>query len=196
VIFEIGWVLDSFPELCNAINVNWRNDMEVRAVSFVAWSGTGKTTLVEKVIRELKLRGYRVGAVKCDSHEFEIDIPGKDSYRMAAAGADTVLITSKSKLALIKKNNDLPEIGRVLETYFRDMDIVLVEGYKMSNMPKIEIHRKELGNTLICRTGEMRTNLIGVVSNEPLDVDVPVYDIEDIAGITGFIVEKILFQRP
>ncbi len=166
--------------------------MNVKAVSFVAWSGTGKTTLVEKVIRELKQRGYRVGAVKCDSHEFEIDIPGKDSYRMAAAGADSVLITSKSKLALIKKNDNLPDVGKILKTYFQDMDIVLVEGYKMSNLPKIEIHRKELGNPLIYRNGEMRLNLIAVVSDESLDVNVPLYDIEDIVGIAGLIEEKVL----
>ncbi len=170
-------------------------DMGVNAVSFVAWSGTGKTTLVEKVIRELKQRGYRVGAVKCDSHEFEIDVPGKDSYRMAAAGADAVLITSKSKLALIRKNNSLPEIGEVLQSYFHDVDIVLVEGYKTSNLPKIEIHRKELGKSLICVDGEMRLNLIAVVSDEPLDVDVPLYDIEDISGITCFIVGKFLSNR-
>jgi molybdopterin-guanine dinucleotide biosynthesis protein MobB len=169
--------------------------MEVRAVSFVAWSGTGKTTLVEKVIRELKQRGYRVGAVKCDSHEFEIDIPGKDSYRMAAAGADTVLIASKSKLALIKKNDNLPKVDKILDTYFHDMDIVLVEGYKMSNLPKIEIHRKELGNPLICRNGDMRHKLMAVVSDESLDVNVPLYDIEDIAGIAGFIEERILSKK-
>jgi molybdopterin-guanine dinucleotide biosynthesis protein MobB len=170
--------------------------MEVKAVSFVAWSGTGKTTLVEKLISELKRRGYRVGAVKCDSHEFEIDIPGKDSYRMAAAGADTVLIASKSKLALIKKNDNLPEVGEILETYFSGVDIVLVEGYKMSNLPKIEIHRKELGNALICGSGEARHNLIAVVSNEPLGLDVPLYDIEDVAGIADFIEGEVLCKRP
>lgn len=169
--------------------------MDVKAVSFVAWSGTGKTTLIEKVIHELKKRGYRVGAAKCDSHEFEIDIPGKDSYRMAAAGADTVLITSKSKLALIRKNSGLPDIDEVLQTYFHDVDIVLVEGYKTSNLPKIEIHRKELGNSLICADGVMRLNLVALVSDEPVNVDVPLYDIDDISGIACFIEEKFLGRR-
>ena len=77
--------------------------MTVKAVSFVAKSGTGKTTLLEKVISVLKGKGYRVGVVKHDAHRFDIDHPGKDSYRLAAAGADTMLIASPEKLALINQ---------------------------------------------------------------------------------------------
>ena len=78
--------------------------MTVKAVSFVAKSGTGKTTLLEKVIARLKERGYRVGAIKHDTHRFDIDRPGKDSHRLTSAGADTMLISSPEKLALVKKH--------------------------------------------------------------------------------------------
>jgi GTPase SAR1 family protein len=82
--------------------------MITKAVAFVAKSNTGKTTLLEQVIRDLKERGYRIGAIKHDAHSFDIDHPGKDSYRLAAAGADTTLITSPEKLALIKKHVATP----------------------------------------------------------------------------------------
>jgi len=75
--------------------------MTVKALAFVAKSGSGKTTLLEKVISRLKDRGYRVGAIKHDAHRFDIDRPGKDSYRLTAAGADTMVISSPEKLALV-----------------------------------------------------------------------------------------------
>jgi molybdopterin-guanine dinucleotide biosynthesis protein MobB len=166
--------------------------MKSKAISFVAWSGTGKTTLVEKVIRELKNRGYKVGAIKYDSHGFDIDKPGKDSYRMAAAGADTVILASGGKLAMIKGHDIVPSIGEILGKYFMDEDIVIVEGFKRSDLPKIEVHRKEMGNSLICRGENNDQNLLAVVTNVPLDLDVPLYDINDIPGITDFIENKIL----
>ena len=101
----------------------------MKAVSFVAKSGTGKTTLMEKVIGMLKDRGYRVGAIKHDVHRFEIDHPGKDSQRFTAAGADTMLISSPEILALVKKHQASPPIEQLLEQYFSDVDIVLTEGF-------------------------------------------------------------------
>jgi molybdopterin-guanine dinucleotide biosynthesis protein MobB len=165
--------------------------MNSKAISFVAWSGTGKTTLLEKVIRELKNRGYKVGAMKYDSHGFDIDKPGKDSYRMAAAGADTVVLASGEKLAMIKRHDTVPSIEDVLGKYFLDEDIVIVEGFKRSDLPKIEVHRRETGNMLICRGEYHDPNLVAVVSNSTLELDVPLYDIEDIAGIAGFIEGRI-----
>jgi molybdopterin-guanine dinucleotide biosynthesis protein MobB len=91
--------------------------MKINAVSFVAKSGTGKTTLLAKVIAELKRRGHRVGAIKHDAHSFDIDHPGKDSYRLTAAGADTMLITSPAKLSLVKQHAAAPPIEELLATY-------------------------------------------------------------------------------
>ena len=99
--------------------------MIARAVSFVAKSGTGKTTLLEQVIAELKGRGYRVGVIKHDAHRFDIDHPGKDSHRLTAAGADTMLISSPEKLALVKRHTESPPIEELIATYFSDVDLIL-----------------------------------------------------------------------
>jgi molybdopterin-guanine dinucleotide biosynthesis protein MobB len=166
--------------------------MQVKAVSFVAKSGTGKTTLLEKVIAELKGRGYRIGCVKHDAHRFDIDHPGKDSYRLAAAGADTMLISSPEKLAIVKKHEVAPSIEELITTYFQDVDIVLTEGFKKSGMQKIEIHRKERSDTLLCRGEVHDPTLIAVASDEPLELDVPVLDLNDAAQVAQFIVEHFL----
>ena len=166
--------------------------MTVKAVSFVAKSGTGKTTLLEKVIARLKERGYRVGVVKHDAHRFDIDHPGKDSYRLTAAGADTMLISSPEKLALVKKHAAPPPIEELLATYFTDVDIVLTEGFKKSSMPKIEIHRKERSPTLLCRGEEHDPTLVAVASDEELSLDVPVLDLNDAEEVADFVEERFL----
>lgn len=166
--------------------------MKGTVISFVAWSGTGKTTLVEKLIVELKKRGYRVGAIKCDAHRFEIDHPGKDSYRMAAAGAETVALVSGEKFAMVQKHDNPPSIEEVIDKHFDHVDIVLVEGFKKSRLPKIEIYRKELGKPLICRGDRNDPHLLAVAANAQLDLDVPLYDIDDVSGIADFIEARVL----
>jgi len=161
--------------------------MTVKVVAFVAKSNTGKTTLLEQVIRELKNRGYKVGAIKHDAHRFNIDHPGKDSHRLTEAGADTMLITSQEKFALIKKHETSPPLEELVTTYFSDVDIVLTEGFKMSPLPKIEVHRQERSPTLLCR-GELHDPmLVAVASDEALNLDVPVLDLNDIEGVTDFV---------
>jgi molybdopterin-guanine dinucleotide biosynthesis protein MobB len=167
--------------------------MTVKAVSFVSKSGTGKTTLLEKVIARLKEKGYRVGAVKHDAHRFDIDHPGKDSHRLAAAGADTTLIFSPEKLALVKRFAESPPaIGEILATYFADVDIVLTEGLKKGSLPKIELHRKERSATLICRGEQHDSTLLAVASDEPLELDVPVLALNDAGAVADFIEERFL----
>jgi len=166
--------------------------MSVKVIAFVAKSGTGKTTLVEKVITELKKRGYTVGIVKHDAHRFDIDHPGKDSYRFTAAGADSMLLSSPDKLALVKKHPEAPSIEELLETYFSDEDIVLTEGFKESSLPKIELHRPECGESLICRSEKNDPTLIAVASSVPLILDVPVLDLNNAEAITDFIEERFL----
>lgn len=166
--------------------------MTVKAVSFVAKSGTGKTTLLEMVIASLKERGYRVGVVKHDAHRFDIDHPGKDSYRLTAAGADTMLLSSPEKLALIKKHAESPPIEELLSTYFTDMDIVLTEGFKKSSLPKIELHRQERSTTLLCRGEEHDPTLIAVASDKRLELDVPVLDLNNPEMVADFIETRFL----
>jgi len=166
--------------------------MTVKAVSFVAKSGTGKTTLLEKVIASLKERGYKVGVVKHDAHRFDIDHPGKDSYRLTAAGADTMLISSPEKLALIKKHAESPPIEDLLSTYFTDTDIVLTEGFRKSSLPKIELHRQERSTTLLCRGEEHDPTMLAVASDKQLELDVPLLDLNNPEMIADFIESRFL----
>ena len=166
--------------------------MSIKALSFVAKSGTGKTTLLEKVIASLKIRGYRVGVIKHDAHRFDIDHPGKDSHRLTAAGADTMLISSPEKLAMIKQHAASPPVDEILASYFTDVDIVLTEGFKKGGLPKIELHRKARSTTLICRGEEYDSTLVAVASDETMDLDVPVLDLNNAEAVTDFIEDKFL----
>ncbi len=166
--------------------------MTAKAVAFIAKSGTGKTTLVEKVISLLKHRGYKVGAVKHDAHRFEIDHPGKDSHRFTAAGADVMVISSSGKTALVERNATTPPVEELLSRFFSGVDIVLVEGFKKSALPKIEVHRNTWSDSLLCRGAENDPMLLAVASDGPLEVDVPVLDINDPETVAAFLEEKFL----
>jgi molybdopterin-guanine dinucleotide biosynthesis protein B/molybdopterin-guanine dinucleotide biosynthesis protein len=165
------------------------------AVSFVAKSGTGKTTLLEQVITELKSQGWRIGVIKHDAHRFDIDHPGKDSHRLTAAGADTMLISSPEKLAVVKKHAASPPLEELIATYFGDVDLLLTEGFKKSGQPKIELHRAERSQTLICRGEEHDPTLIAVASDEPLTLDVPLLDLNKPKQVAAFLVEYFLAGR-
>jgi molybdopterin-guanine dinucleotide biosynthesis protein MobB len=164
-------------------------------VAFVAKSGTGKTTLIEQVIARLKERGWKVGAIKHDAHRFDIDHPGKDSYRLTAAGADTMLICSPEKLALVKRHSAPPPVDELLKQYFSDMDIILTEGFKQSELPKIEVHRSERSGTLLCRGEQYDSSLIAVASDTNWTLDVPCLNLNDPLSITDFIESKFLTAK-
>lgn len=157
------------------------------AIAIVGNSGAGKTTLLERLIPALKRKGQRVGVIKHDAHRFDIDHPGKDSHRLTAAGADTMMITSEDKLAMVKRHPVSPPVEELLRRYFTDMDLVLVEGFRGSTLPKIEVHRKEFHSALLCRGERNDPGLAAVASDEPLDVDVPVLDLNDADAIADFI---------
>jgi len=162
--------------------------MAPRAIAVVGNSGAGKTTLLERLIPALVRKGLRVGAIKHDAHRFDIDHPGKDSHRLTAAGAETMVITSASMLAMVKRHAEAPPLEELLERYFPDMDLVLVEGFRGSSLRKIEVHRKEFGRPLLCRGERHDPGLAAVASDEPLALDVPVLDLNDPAAIAEFIV--------
>jgi molybdopterin-guanine dinucleotide biosynthesis protein MobB len=166
------------------------------AVSFTALSGTGKTTLLVEVIAEFGRRGRRVGCLKHDAHDFEIDREGKDSWRLTAAGASPVVISSPEKIAVVRtglRKEMTPQ--EIVARYMDGADLVLVEGYKREPLPKIEIHRAGQGADLLCVTREGRIldeGLIAVVSDEDLALPVPVLSLDDIGAICDFLERHFL----
>jgi molybdopterin-guanine dinucleotide biosynthesis protein B len=165
------------------------NGMLPPIVAIVGKSDSGKTTLLEKLIPELKARGYRVGAVKHDIHGFDIDHPGKDSWRMKQAGACTVVISSPEKVALVRDVDFEEPLDTLISRYFSDVDIILTEGYKKENKPKIEVFRPELNEAPLCRAGE---NFVAIVSSTSQDVDVPHFNLDNIKGVADFLEEAFL----
>ncbi len=158
-------------------------------LSFVGNSESGKTTLLEGVIANLKLKGYRIAVVK-HTHDFELEKEGKNSWRFNKAGADIVAVTSPEELAILKKTDhdySPQEIARLIPG---NLDIVLTEGFKLSNTPKIEVHRSEQGEDLVIPPN----HLLAVVTDKPLNVKIPQFDHGDVNGISEFI-EKWLLEQ-
>lgn len=114
-------------------------------VAVVGWSGAGKTTLITQLINNLTARGYRVGALKHTHHNFEIDHPGKDSFAMKAAGAVKVGLVSPHKLAFFSDLSSEPSLEELITRYFEDVDLVLAEGFKDADIPKILVERSDSG---------------------------------------------------
>jgi len=151
-------------------------------ISLSGRSNSGKTTLLEKLIGELKRRGHKVAAVKHSFHDIDLDQPGKDSWRLARAGSDAVLVSSPNKLYLSRKLNAEAPFEELLALLADEYDVVLMEGFKGASIGKIEVHRKELGG-LVCPRGET----IAVVTDEPLDVDVPQFTADQIELLADFV---------
>lgn len=160
-------------------------------VSFAGFSGSGKTTLVVQVIQLLSERGYQVGAVKHDGHHFDIDKPGKDSWRMTQAGAAVTVITDSEKLAMIRQHERTPEPDEVVSSYFSDMDIVIVEGWKESAPNRIEVHRLETGKEALCLQADS-VDFIAVATDHKLETELPQLDINNPPEVVDFIVSRFL----
>ncbi|MFZ5647728.1 MAG: molybdopterin-guanine dinucleotide biosynthesis protein B [Bacillota bacterium] len=154
----------------------------IPVVSVVGESGAGKTTFLEKLIAEMKARNIRVGIIKHHVHDIEIDTPGKDTWRHSRAGADTVAISTPGRVGLFRRlegEMDLDDLARMMG----DVDIVLTEGYKRGNKPKIEVSRSDHSKRLISDPAE----LIAVVSDVHWDLEVPVFGLEDYRGVADFL---------
>lgn len=160
-------------------------------ISIVSKKRSGKTTLLEKLIPELGARGYRVGTVKHDTHGFDIDHEGKDTWRHKQCGASTVAISSPWKLSLIKDVDEEVSLDHIVETYFADVDLVLTEGYLRAGKPQVEVFRSAAHRKPLHVKGE-RNALIAVMSDITLDLGVPNYDINDIGALADFIVRGFL----
>jgi molybdopterin-guanine dinucleotide biosynthesis adapter protein len=156
-------------------------------VSIVGKSSTGKTTFLEKLLRELNARGYRVGTIKHSHHSIDFHDPQKDSYRHSQAGAAATLVSSTTSFQIIKPVPHELTIDELVRHFGDEFDLILTEGFSRGSAPKIEIHRKEAGPLL-----EVAGNLLAVVTDEPLDVDVQQFGLEDVKGAADLIESKYI----
>ena len=156
-------------------------------VSIIGKSKSGKTTLIEKLIRELKSRGYQVATIKHTPQGMTFDKPDKDSWRHIQAGSNTTAISSPDKIMLIKsvaQDTTLDEIAHLLG---EDCDIILTEGFKQDGAPKIEVHRKKVGQTL-----SAIKKLIAIVTDEPLETKTRQFSWQDIEGLADLLEEGFI----
>jgi molybdopterin-guanine dinucleotide biosynthesis protein B len=153
-------------------------------VSLVGNSGAGKTTFLEKLIPELTHRGFRVGTIKHDVHGFQMDKPGKDSWRHKQAGASTTIISSAKQIGIVM-DVDHDHTPTELISYLSNMDIILFEGYKRATHPKIEIFRQQVHPEPVCRDDE---NLIALISNDTIDLGVPKFSLGAVKELGDFLV--------
>jgi len=161
----------------------------IPVVSIVGKSNSGKTTLIEKMIRELVRRGYRVATIKHNRHGFEIDHEGKDSWRHKRAGARTTVMASPLCVAVVEDVDQDLDIGELVDRYIRNADIVLSEGFKKNPFPKIEVNRSQMNQALLCSPAD---NLLAVCSDRPLAAGVPCMDINDINGLVDIVERRFL----
>jgi len=159
-------------------------------VSIVGKSQSGKTVLMEQLIAEFKRRGYKVAALKHSHGGMEIDHPGKDSWKFAQAGSDAVLVSSPDKLAFIKKLNHDLNIEEIMPIVGPEFDLVLAEGFRKSKTPKIEVHRKELGDDLLCSPEE----LSAIVTDGSLDTDRAQLPWGDTVAVADFIEKNFVLK--
>ena len=156
-------------------------------ISIVGKSKSGKTALIEKLIGELKSRGYRVATIKHTPQGMTFDEPDKDSWRHIQAGSEATAITSPDKMVLIKPIAQDVTLGEIVRFFGEDYDIILAEGFKQDDAPKIEVHRKEVGPPLT----SIR-KLIAIVTDEPLETKTRQFSLQDVKGLADLLEEGFI----
>jgi len=161
----------------------------MKIFGFAGWSGSGKTTLIEKLIPIFVARGLKVSLIKHAHHTFDVDQPGKDSYRHRHAGCTEVLVSSSRRWALVHELRGAPEPGfaELLE-HLSPCDLVLVEGFKREHVPKLEVYRAATGEPLL---HPQDRDIVGIASDRRLDTKLPQFDLDDAAGIADFVVRHV-----
>lgn len=159
----------------------------MKVFGFAGWSGSGKTTLLCKLIPELVSRGLKVSTLKHAHHNFDVDKPGKDSYEHRQAGASEVMISSGNRWALMHelRGADEPKVEDLVGR-MSPVDLLLIEGFKKSSHPKLEIHRPAVGKPLLHPDDSY---VVAVASDQALeDLPLPSLDLNDVSGIADFII--------
>jgi molybdopterin-guanine dinucleotide biosynthesis protein B len=153
------------------------------------WSGSGKTTLLTAIIPEFLARGLTVSTIKHAHHEFDIDRPGKDSWRHRQAGASEVMVASARRWAIMHELRGAPEPALdELVACMKPVDLLLVEGFKRHPHPKLEVYRPALGKELIYPEDPQ---IVAIASDEPLAAPIPRLPLGDAAAVAGFIVDHL-----
>ena len=165
----------------------------MKIIGIAGYSGSGKTTLIEKVIPLLVAEGLRVSLVKHAHHEFDVDQPGKDSWRHRHAGCTEVLVSSTKRWALMHELRGAEELSlQEALTQLSPCDVVIVEGYKAAGIPKIEVHRRASPTPLLHPDD---AHVVAVVTDEPLDTPLPQMDLDDAGAVARFIVKFLHLDR-
>lgn len=163
-----------------------RNKMKPVVFAVSGVKNSGKTTLIEKIIPKLKEHGLKVATIKHDGHDFEGDVEGTDTYKHKRAGAYGTAIFSKNKFMIIKDQEDTLEEELML--YFKDSDVIILEGFKYSDYPKLEIVRKGNSEYSVCR----KETLLGIVSDMDIKAEgIKILDLNDIDKIADFLLKYI-----
>jgi molybdopterin-guanine dinucleotide biosynthesis protein B len=165
----------------------------VPILGIAAYSGTGKTTLLRQILPQLRARGLRVAVIKHAHHSFDTDVPGKDSYELRKAGATQMLVASRHRWALVTETGDgsEPRLEMLLDRLdYKNIDLILVEGFKAEQFPKIELHRPSLGHPLLY---QLDCSIIAIATDAPLAAKptIPVLDLRSPEQITEFIVTLV-----
>jgi len=168
--------------------------LDRKVFGLVGWSGSGKTTLMTDLVPKLIASGLTVSTVKHTHHDIEIDKPGKDSHRHREAGATEVIITSPVRWALVHELRDQPEPDmRDLLERMAPVDLILVEGFKSHEFPKLEVHRSETGKSLLA---EKDRTIVAVASDVPLPgLAIPRLPLDDVDAVADFIIDHCHLQE-
>ena len=167
----------------------------MKVFGIAGYSGSGKTTLLEKLIPQLTSRGLKVSVIKHAHHGFDIDRPGKDSYRHREAGANEVLLSCNDRWALMHERHDEAEVTLdELISHLSPCDLVLIEGFKQEPVPKLEVYRPENGKPPLFPE---RPDIVAVATDADIATGVPKLPLNDMAAIATFIIATLqLPERP
>ncbi|QJR15068.1 molybdopterin-guanine dinucleotide biosynthesis protein B [Usitatibacter palustris] len=165
----------------------------MKLIGIAGFSGNGKTTLIEKLVPIFVREGLKVSLIKHAHHEFDVDKPGKDSHRHRQAGCTEVLVSSSRRWALMHELRSVsePTLPELL-SHFSPCDLVIVEGYKHADIPKVEVHRKDANSPTLHPED---ANVVAVATDEALPTKLPQFSIDDAEAIASFVIKHLGLHR-